>query len=65
MDWRRRYAEHRGNSHAVVEPEAEIADLHRKSSAPVFSSGYVPNEADLGTVLPDCVISLVGKITHR
>jgi len=64
MDWRRRYAEHRGNSHAVVEPEAEIADLHRKSSAPVFSSGYVPNEADLGTlgtVLPDCVIFSGGK----
>jgi 7-keto-8-aminopelargonate synthetase-like enzyme len=53
-----------GNSHAVVEPEAEIADLHRKSSAPVFSSGYVPNEADLGTlgtVLPDCVIFSSGK----
>src|SRR5882672_2891866 len=33
-----------GNSHAVVEPEAEIADLHRKSSALVFSSGYVANE---------------------
>jgi 5-aminolevulinate synthase len=48
-----------GNSHAVVEPEAEIADLHRKSSALVFSSGYVANEASLGTlgtVLPDSVV---------
>ena len=48
-----------GNSHAVVELEAEIADLHRKSAALVFSSGYVANEASLGTlgsVLPDCVI---------
>jgi 5-aminolevulinate synthase len=48
-----------GNSHAVVELEAEIADLHRKPAALVFSSGYVANEAGLGTlgrVLPDCVI---------
>jgi 5-aminolevulinate synthase len=48
-----------GNSHAVVELEAEIADLHRKAAALVFSSGYVANEASLGTlgrVLPDCVI---------
>jgi 5-aminolevulinate synthase len=48
-----------GNSHAVVELEAEIADLHRKSAALVFSSGYIANEASLGTlgtVLPDCVI---------
>jgi 5-aminolevulinate synthase len=48
-----------GNSHAVVELEAEIADLHRKPAALVFSSGYVANEASLGTlgrVLPNCVI---------
>ena len=48
-----------GNSHAVVELEAEIADLHQKSAALVFSSGYIANEASLGTlgtVLPDCVI---------
>src|SRR5258708_33725832 len=48
-----------GNSHAVVELEMEIAGLHRKPAALVFSSGYVANEASLGTlgrVLPDCVI---------
>jgi 5-aminolevulinate synthase len=48
-----------GNSHAVVELEAEIADLHRKPAALVFSSGYVANEATLGLlgrILPNCVL---------
>jgi 5-aminolevulinate synthase len=48
-----------GNSHDVVELEAEIADLHGKVAALVFSSGYVANEASLGTlgrILPGCVI---------
>ncbi len=48
-----------GNSHAVVALEAELADLHRKQAALAFSSGYVSNEAALGTIgrlLPDCLI---------
>src|SRR6266436_6071965 len=48
-----------GNSHAVVALEAELADLHRKEAALVFSSGYVSNEASLGTIgrlLPQCLI---------
>ena len=48
-----------GNSHAIVALEAEIADLHRKEAALAFSSGYVSNEASLGTIgrlLPDCLI---------
>jgi 5-aminolevulinate synthase len=48
-----------GNSHAVIELEAELADLHRKEAALVFSSGYVSNEASLGAIgrlLPDCLI---------
>src|SRR5258707_5833520 len=48
-----------GNSHAVIALEAELAHLHRKQAALAFSSGYVSNEAALGTIgrlLPNCLI---------
>ena len=48
-----------GNSHAVVALEAELADLHKKQAALVFTSGYVSNEPALGTIgrlLPNCLI---------
>jgi 5-aminolevulinate synthase len=48
-----------GTSRAIVELEAELADLHRKESALVFGSGYVSNETGIATIaklLPDCLI---------
>src|SRR6201997_5181409 len=48
-----------GNSRPLVELERELADLHGKEAALVFTSGYVSNETGIATIaklLPNCVI---------
>ncbi|MBV2142444.1 5-aminolevulinate synthase [Falsochrobactrum sp. TDYN1] len=55
-----------GNSHPLVELEAELADLHGKEAGLVFTSGFVSNEASISTIgrlLPNCLI-LSDELNH-
>jgi 5-aminolevulinate synthase len=56
-----------GTNHPLVELEAELADLHGKDAALVFTSGYVSNQtgiATIGKLIPNCLI-LSDALNHN
>jgi 5-aminolevulinate synthase len=56
-----------GTNSALVELERELADLHGKAAALVFTSGYVSNQTGISTIarlIPDCLI-LSDELNHN
>ena len=48
-----------GTNHALIQLEHELADLHGKEAALVFTSGYVSNQTGIATLaklIPNCLI---------
>ena len=56
-----------GTNHPLVALERELADLHDKAAALVFTSGYVSNQTGISTIarlIPDCLI-LSDALNHN
>jgi 5-aminolevulinate synthase len=56
-----------GNNHPLVQLERELADLHGKDGALVFTSGYVSNQTGISTLarlMPNCLI-LSDALNHN
>jgi len=56
-----------GTNHPLVELERELADLHGKKAALVFTSGYVSNQTGISTIaklLPNCLL-LSDALNHN
>jgi 5-aminolevulinate synthase len=56
-----------GTNHPLIELERELADLHGKQGALVFTSGYVSNQTGISTIaklLPNCLI-LSDALNHN
>ena len=56
-----------GTNHPLIKLEHELADLHRKEAALVFTSGYVSNQTGIATIanlIPNCLI-LSDALNHN
>ena len=56
-----------GTHHPLVQLEAELADLHGKDAALLFTSGYISNQtgiATIGKLIPNCLI-LSDALNHN
>jgi 5-aminolevulinate synthase len=56
-----------GTNHALIQLERELADLHGKEAALVFTSGYISNQTGISTLaklIPNCLI-LSDALNHN
>ncbi len=56
-----------GTNHPLVELERELAELHGKQAALVFTSGYISNESGISTIarlIPNCLV-LSDALNHN